>query len=89
MRPLAGDVAFVKDRFHWAFRDAAVAIDTLLGINVELSLVLVEAVARANDNAVRVLAIVTGLADDVRHERFLSKGETRREQVALCEARAK
>ncbi len=67
MRPKAWHVAFVKDRFDGTFRDTGFAINARFGIDVKLPIVFVKALHRTYNHAVRVLAIMTGFADDIGH----------------------
>ena len=50
-----------------AFRFADAAIDTFIRVNDEHILTLVEAVHRANLDAVHVLALDAGFGDDIGH----------------------
>src|SRR5205823_3947148 len=66
-RPLARHVGLDEDGLDRTLGYAGFAVDAVRGIDVEHLLVLVEALHGADRNAVGVLAIVAGLADDVRH----------------------
>src|SRR5437879_4506341 len=66
LRPWCRHARFGKDRLHGAFGDARLAVDAILRIDVELLLVLIEAVAGADDNAVGVFAIVAGFTHNKR-----------------------
>jgi hypothetical protein len=66
--PRAGNLGFMEDGFHRAFRDARLAVDAMLWIDVELGAILVKALARADDHAVGVLAVLARLANDIGHE---------------------
>jgi S1-C subfamily serine protease len=65
--PLRRDVAVVEDRLHGTLRHAGLAVDALVRVDVQLRLVLVEAVARTDRHAVGVLAVPTRFAHDERH----------------------
>jgi len=58
----------MENRLDGAFGDTGVAIDALLRVDIELLLVLVKTIARTDDHAVCVLAVMTGLANDIGHE---------------------
>src|SRR5262249_4910698 len=70
--PFLRDGSFVEDRLDRAFRHAGLAVDAVVRIDVQHLFALVEALHRADRHTVGVLAAVTGLANDERHERFLS-----------------
>jgi hypothetical protein len=55
------------DRFDRALAHTRTAIDAILRIDIELPVVAVKALARADDNAVRELAITAGFGHDVGH----------------------
>tara|TARA_A100001391_G_scaffold168338_1_gene128841 strand:- start:443 stop:631 length:189 start_codon:yes stop_codon:yes gene_type:complete len=57
----------MKDRFLRALRHTCFAIDALLGMDVEHLRALMETLDRTNHNAIRVLAFVTRLGNDVGH----------------------
>ena len=67
--PLGGNIGVMKYCFDRALRNARLAIDAVDRVDVELAVVLVEAIARANNHAVGVFAIVTRLTDDISHEK--------------------
>jgi hypothetical protein len=73
MRPGAGHIAFVENRFDGTFPDTDFAIDARFGIDVKLPTVFIKALGRTYNHAVRVLAIMTGLADDKGHWSLLWK----------------
>jgi hypothetical protein len=58
----------MKDRLDRAFGNASFAVDALIGMDVEDLLPFVEALDRANDHAVGVLAAEAGLANNVSHD---------------------
>jgi len=66
--PLVRHIVFMENGLDRALGDARFAIDALIRMNVENRFSLIEAFHRANHNAVCVLAIETGLADDVSHD---------------------
>ena len=65
--PLVGQVVLVEDRLDRALRDAGLAVDALVRVDVEHLGPFVEAIDRADDHAVGVLAVEAGLGDDVSH----------------------
>src|SRR4030095_16615423 len=67
-RPLCRRVRLREDRLDRALRDARLAVDAVFRVDVEHHLVLVEALYRADDATVGVLAVVTGRGDDVGHD---------------------
>ena len=56
-----------EDRLSWAFGLAHTAVDALIGVNDKHVLALVEAVDRADFNAVGIFALDAGFSDDVSH----------------------
>jgi hypothetical protein len=67
LRPPARDIRLLKNRLHRAFRHTGIAIDAFIGINIELHIVLVKAVARADHYAIGVLAIMARFTNDISH----------------------
>src|SRR5262249_39860312 len=67
LRPLARHIRVVENRLHGTLRHTRLAIDTLLWIDIELHVVLVKAVAGADDHAVRVLAVAARLTNNIGH----------------------
>jgi hypothetical protein len=67
-RPSSGDFRFLKDRLNRALRPARIAVDAVVGIDIELPVILVKTFARANDDTIGVLAIATRLAHDIGHD---------------------
>jgi hypothetical protein len=65
--PLLGNVVFVVDRFNRADRFAGAAINTLIGLDVEHAVALVDAVNWALFDAGLVLKVDARLRDDVGH----------------------
>ena len=61
-------LAVRKDRFGRAFRLADAAIDAFIGIDDEHVLALVEAIDRADLDAIHVFAADAGFGDDVGHD---------------------
>src|SRR3984893_1557274 len=78
-RPLLGKLVLGEARIDRAGLDARVAIDALLGVDVELRLVVVallllggmDAIHRADLNAREILGADAGLGDDVGHGRAM------------------
>jgi hypothetical protein len=65
--PLCRDVVFRVNGFDRALGDAGFAVDAVIGVNVEHRIVLIEALDRANNATISVLAIVASFGDDVGH----------------------
>src|ERR1051325_1178361 len=65
-RPFARHIGIGEDRLHGAFRDARLAIDAVARIDAEHRTVLVEALARADHDAIGVLAIEARFANNAR-----------------------
>src|SRR5215208_312434 len=65
--PLGRDVVLVEDGLHRADGLAGAAVHTLLGVDVEHAVALVDAVDRAFLDAGLVLDVDAGLGDDVGH----------------------
>ena len=63
------DVLVQEDRVHGTFRHTGLAVDTFFGVDIDHRPTLVEAVHRADLHAIGVLAVFTGFADNVRHDR--------------------
>src|SRR5262245_44238350 len=75
--PPRGHIVFLIDRFYRALRDTRPAVDAVLRVDVELRLVAVEALHRADDDAVRVLAVDARFGHDVGHARTALRVEVR------------
>ena len=69
--PLFGDIVFVEDGFDRSLGNAGLTIDAFVRMDIEDLFTLVEALDRANDDAVGVLASEARFANDVGHETFL------------------
>jgi hypothetical protein len=67
VRPPGGDIGIEEDRFDWTFGYARAAIDAVIRLDVELLIIAIEALAWADDHAVRVLAPATRLGHDMGH----------------------
>src|ERR1019366_10787624 len=65
--PLLGGVILVEDGFHGADRFAGTAVDALVGVDVQRTLTLIDAVDRTLLDAGLVLDVNTWLGDHVRH----------------------
>jgi hypothetical protein len=65
--PLLGNLGLREDRSDRTDRHAGIAVDTLLGMDEELVLVLIEARDRANLHAGAIFGPDTRLGDDVGH----------------------
>jgi len=87
LHPLVWHVDVGKDRLDRAFGAASITIKAVERIDVKHRFVLVEALCRAHDYAIGVLAIVTRLANDVRHGPGILLGEESIERPALSYAR--
>ena len=57
----------MEDGFNRAFGHAGLAVDALIGMNVDHLLALVEALYGAHHHAVRVFAGEAGFGDDMGH----------------------
>ena len=64
--PLRRNGAVVEDRLDRALRDARLAVDAVVRVDVEHLLPFVEAIAGADRDAVGVLATDAGFGDDKR-----------------------
>jgi hypothetical protein len=60
-------VIFMKNGFHGAFGDTSLAIDALVGVDVQHRFPFVKALDWAHDDAVRVSAPIAGLGNDMSH----------------------
>src|SRR5262249_10865173 len=69
--PLLGKVVLEEDRLDGALGDARLAVDALLGVDVKHLRPLVEAIDRADDDAIGVFAVEAGLGNDVSHSELL------------------
>src|SRR5262249_59924368 len=67
VRPLWRHVGFGEDRLDRAFGHARLAIDAIIRVDPKHHVVLVEALHRADRDAVGILAVVTRLANGVSH----------------------
>ncbi len=80
--PFVGDVVLMEDGFDGALGNACLAVDTLLGVDVEHLIAFVEALDWANDDAIGVFASRAGLGNNMSHVLDLSNqfksGETGR-----------
>jgi hypothetical protein len=65
--PLPRDVVFVKNCLDGAFRHARVTVNALNGIDVQHLLPFVKAIARADDDAIGVLAAGARLGHNIGH----------------------
>src|SRR4051794_13021982 len=63
VRPLVGDTNVREDCLDRTLRHTGRTIDAFGRIDIELHLVLIKAIRGADHHAVRVLAIMTGLAN--------------------------
>lgn len=73
--PLFRNVILLVNRIDRALRLASVAVDAFVGGDIEHLLTLVEAIARANDDAIGIFAAETGGGNDVGHLGFLLSGK--------------
>ena len=65
--PFFRHVVFVENGFHGTFGHTGLTIDTFVRMDVKHLLAFVEALYRANDHTIGVLAGETGLCYYVRH----------------------
>jgi hypothetical protein len=59
VRVLLGHVGIGEDCFDWTFRNAGIAIDTSISVDVQAIRQLMKCFNRTNGGAVRVLAVNT------------------------------
>src|SRR5699024_11013594 len=71
LSPLLGGVVLVVDGLHGAHRLAGAAVHTLIGVDVQHPLALVDAVDRALLDTREVLQVNTWLGDHVSHRLLL------------------
>jgi len=69
--PFIGHIVLVKNGVNGALRNAVSAVNASFGIDEDHRLSFVKAFGRANNDAVRVLAVKTGFCNNHRHEKFL------------------
>src|SRR5215831_9628531 len=62
--PLRGDRSLVKNSLNWTLGNARLAVDAFLRVDIERLFTLMEALARADDNAVGVLAANARFGND-------------------------
>jgi hypothetical protein len=67
MTPLLGELVLRIDGLHGTDGHARITVDALVGLDCEEVWAFIEAVHRANLDAIGVLAVDAGLGDDVRH----------------------
>src|SRR6185436_14778225 len=77
-RPVGRNLLLGEDRRHRALGHARPAVDTLVGVDIELVLVLVDAVDRAHIHAPPVFDTDTGFGDHVRHGLLLRAARSAR-----------
>ncbi len=65
--PLHGHIRIRENRLNGTLRLTCAAVDTLVGMNVELVLTFIDAIDRANLDATRVVLIDAGLSNNVCH----------------------
>ena len=65
--PLFGNIGIGENGFHRTFRNTEVAIDTLLGVDVEYQLIFVKALDRTDRYTVGIFAVFTGFTYNVSH----------------------
>ena len=66
--PVFRQIVFVEDCFNRAFRDARFAVNALIGVDDEHRFPFVEALDRADDDAIGVLTVETRFGNDVSHD---------------------
>ncbi len=66
--PWLRDIVLVVDRFDGALRNAGLAVDAFIRVDVKHGFVLIKAVTRTDDHAGLVFAVLTGLCDDHGHD---------------------
>lgn len=65
--PLVRNVVLMKNCFHGTLGDASLAVNALLGVNVQHLFPFVKALDWANDNAICISAADAGLSNNVGH----------------------
>ena len=65
--PLHGHICVRENRLNGTLRLTCTTINTLIGMNVELVLALIDTVDWTNFNTTRVVRIDTGLGDNIGH----------------------
>ncbi len=79
--PLAWQIVFVENGRNRAFRNAGFAVDAFIRVNEENRFAFVEALDRANNDAVGVLAVKAWFGDDMSHLSNLSDRQIRPTQT--------
>ena len=67
MQPLLGNIVFIEDCFYRALGNARLAVDALIGVDVNHAGVFIKAIARANGQARLVFAVLAWFGYDHRH----------------------
>ena len=65
--PFGRQIVFVKNGFYGTFRHACLAVNALVGMDVNHLIPLVKAFHGTNDYTVCVLTTKTGLSDNMSH----------------------
>jgi len=66
--PLLGNIVLVEDCINRAFMGARLAVDAVIGIDIQHLLTFVKAVAGADNNAISMLAAKAGSGHDKGHK---------------------
>ena len=75
MRPFLRYVTVEVDRLDRTFWNACAAVDAIVRIDVELPIITIKALARANNNAIRVLAVHARFGHDMGHKSTAFRNE--------------
>src|SRR5262249_5597013 len=67
VRPLRRHIGLGEDRFDRTLRNACLAVDAIIRIDVKHHVVLVETLHRADCDTIGILAVMTRLANSVSH----------------------
>ena len=70
--PFLRYIVFMENRFHRTLGNARFTVDAFIRMDVKHFFAFVKALHRADDNAIRVLAVKTGFGNDVGHDESLS-----------------
>src|SRR5436190_11700393 len=82
MSPPRRHLGITKNRFHGTFGNTGIAINALVWVDIQHHLVLIEALAGTDHDAIREFAIVTRFTNDIGHVRCSCLRETKVEVVS-------
>jgi hypothetical protein len=69
--PFLRKVVLVENRFDRALRNTGLAVDALIRMDIEHLCAFIEAIDRADNDAIGVLAVEARLGDNVSHSLLL------------------